>query len=103
MSVIATPVVGAPPSSLSCADQPILVPTAYRQYGCEVKARRRSVEAMQGQTTTIKWQMLNPQGNPVDLSSCGNFPTFDLPDDVRRVVLRTRETVIVPQNCADPE
>lgn len=80
MPIIATPV--------SCADQPALVPQTTAVFGCPVPARRKAVEAIQGQTLTIDWQFIDNNGRVVDLSSCGAFEPDDASTGEVRVALR---------------
>lgn len=91
MPVIATPV--------SCSDQPVLVPQTTTVFGCQVKARRKAVEAVQGQTLTIDWQFTDPDGRIVDLTSCGTFSPGDA--TTGSVRLKTGETVNAPRSGND--
>lgn len=77
-----------------CSDQPNLTPVTTQVFGCNVPARRKAVQAVQGQAITITWQFVDDRGLAVDLTTCGDFD----PDDVTTgaVRLRTRETTFTP-------
>ena len=101
MPVIATPVFGASPGpAAGCSSQSILAATTTTQFGCAMPARMKAMSAMQGQTATITWTVVDADGKPVDLSTCG---TFD-PDDETTGVVRLigREPVVLPNYPCDP-
>lgn len=98
MPVEGTPVPDEQPTGLEeCSAQVRVEPVVATVYRCPVKARRRAVEVAQGVAKTLDWTMLSPDGDPVDLSSCGSFDG----EDSSGVTLRFKETILL--GCGDPD
>lgn len=90
MPVVGTPTKSPPPTIQPvCADQLTVRPKPTILFGCDIKARRKAVETTQGLTPTIAWTMVDQQGNPVDLTSCGAFDG----NDGSEVQLVVRESI----------
>lgn len=103
MVVIATPTINAPsvcdvgPSqsavvplnTTNCVDQNKLAAPVSAQNGQAVLTRMRAVNITQGQAATIKWQMHNRDGVPVDLSAC----EVSTPENQIKVVFRMKEQI----------
>lgn len=79
---------GDPPM---CSAQSTLAPNTATIFGCAVQARTRALQVFQGLTAAIDWTFLDPNGNPVDLTSCGGFD-----DDGSSVTLRLMDAAITP-------
>lgn len=99
--VIGTPVVAPPPATGTCSDQSTLRAPATKVYGCPVGGRRRAVQASQNQDAVISWQMIDDEGRPIDLATCGTFVAND--PATGEVRLRTREVVSFPGCPSDTQ
>lgn len=98
MPVVGIPVASPPVSGLAtCSDQVNITPRVATVFGCDVKGRRRAVETYQGLTPTIPWTLIDPTGNPINLSTCGDFDGVD----GSAVNLRIRESAYAPQQNND--
>jgi hypothetical protein len=101
MVVIATPT-GAPLLACNPNDSaaPAIIPVACDAQatvkapvsstnGIPALARTRAISISQGQCATIEWQMLDPTGMPINLTTCG-FTDEDTPEN-KKIVLRLKE------------
>ena len=70
---------------VSCAGQSIVSAPISVQNGQPVLTRMRAISISQGQCATIKWQMHDKDGLPVDMSACNALPM--------KVVLRLRDQI----------
>lgn len=73
----------------SCTAQNIHVAPVSKTNGVPVLTRTRAVSVTQGQCAAIDWQMLDPQGRPVNLTPCG-FGSVNAPEDFK-IVFRLKE------------
>ncbi|NDC55349.1 MAG: DUF2479 domain-containing protein [Alphaproteobacteria bacterium] len=78
-----------PVNAVSCADQNKIGAPISAQNGQAVLTRMRAVNITQGQTATIKWQLHNKDGIPVDLSAC----EISTPENQLKVVFRMKEQI----------
>lgn len=72
MSVTGTPIDPPVISSISCADQSTIIPDTTTIYGELLPTKMRGVAVKQSQTATLQLTLLNRDGDPVDLGSCGS-------------------------------
>lgn len=70
---------------VSCAGQSIVSAPVSSQNGQPVLTRMRAISITQGQCATIKWQMHDKDGLPVNMSACDELPM--------KVVLRLRDQI----------
>lgn len=68
--VIATPVEPTV-APVACETQDVLEPRISQFYKKFVLSRLRSIQIQSGQTAEIIWTVIDRDGNPVDLTSCG--------------------------------
>lgn len=71
MPIVLTPVLGPSTSTVTCDALQTVRPRVTRVENVEVPERLRAVALIQNQTATVRWQFLDPQGDPVDLTDCG--------------------------------
>ena len=72
-------------TSVPCSDQNVVGAPVSSQNGQPVLTRMRAISITQGQCATIKWQMHDKDGLPVNLSACDEMPM--------KVVLRLRDQI----------
>jgi hypothetical protein len=71
MAVEATPVIKPKTTDVCCADQVFKDPSLYNFYGNPLVSRKRAVVTNAGTKSIVRWTMLNTDGLPVDLTTCG--------------------------------
>jgi hypothetical protein len=87
------PLIGTPLPTLPDVGSPgVLSPRTTETFGCPANAKRKTVEAFQGQTLTLNWVVTDYDGNPLDLSTIGDFQEGDV--DTGYVKLDSREAVL---------
>lgn len=70
---------------VSCTNQNVVSAPVSSQNGQPVLTRMRAISISQGQCATIKWQMHDKDGLPVNMSACSEIPM--------KVVLRLRDQI----------
>jgi hypothetical protein len=111
MVVIATPT-GAPllacnpnePAApvltpVSCDEQHVVKAGVSQVNGVPTLARTRAISISQGQCATIEWQMLDPTGTPVDLTSCNLNAT----PATHKIALRFKEQLALGNSRPVPQ
>lgn len=80
----------------SCAQQDVVTAPVSKTNGVPVLTRTRAVSVNQGQCASIDWQMIDPQGRPVDLRPCGFGG--NTPPEAFKVVFRLKEQLALGNN-----
>jgi hypothetical protein len=72
MPLEGTPPVQPSPTDIECADQQQIKPNeTVNEEGCAVLPKLRVHDIQQGQDARLEWNMLNKQGEAVNLTECG--------------------------------
>jgi hypothetical protein len=111
MVVIATPS-GAPllacnPNESAAPELlPVAVPATVKARvsttnGVPTLARTRAISISQGQCAAIEWQMLDPTGTPIDLTTAGF--TEDTAPENKKIVLRLKEQLALGNSRPVPQ
>lgn len=118
MPVVGTPIStsGGSPGPVTCSSLVSVQPQTPTLYGCPVVRPTVAMQINQGEQKDVVWVLQDENGNPIDLSSCGEFPyppeplpgvdagvtgELDPDTDYSRVQLRMVETVIIPAFADD--
>lgn len=110
MPVYGTPVFGnAPSGQTTCSSLGTIRPKTPELYGCPNPTQTRVITATQANQRNLAWTVTDSDGNAVDLSSCGAWPTpaepipgvdvageIDPEVDYSQVKLRFVESVVRP-------
>jgi hypothetical protein len=91
MPVTATPITSSeatPTPGVACSVQNVAAPRVTQLYGVLLPTKRRAIIATQGQEAVVQCQLLNRNGDPVDLTSCGIVD-----GDEENVTVKVRETI----------
>lgn len=77
MPVVATPVIQPSSPTLTCDDQYRLFPRITKLNGTCIPTKKRAILAQQNALGNLELQLLNQDGNPINLTSCGFEPGGD--------------------------
>lgn len=71
MTVVLTPITNTPSGVVTCDSLSTITPNeAYSNEFCPVVNKTRSIIIDQGQAATVRWEMRNRDGKPINLQNC---------------------------------
>lgn len=81
-------------SDRTCAGQSTRSAQTFQLFGCNLNSRRKAIQASMNQKIILQWVLQNEEGQPIDLTSCGDFD----PDDptTGAVKITIAESVLAP-------
>ena len=75
---------------------PATSPITTTVYGCDISGRRKAIQAIQNQSLTIRWPLIDDRGVAIDLSPYGTFEDGD--EDTGVVKLTIVESSLQPNS-----